>query len=105
MMKKTFSYILLLMPIVSHAQTTIPNPLGSGTGISTIITRVTDFIFSLGLAIAVIVFLVGGFQYLFSFGSEQKTTQARKTLMYGAIGTIIMLVGRGITTLIASIIG
>ncbi len=104
-MKKTLFYLLLFVPFISYGVTVIPNPLGSGTGISTIITRVTDFIFSLGLATAVIVFLVGGYQYLFSFGSEQKTSQARKTLMYGVVGVIIMLVGRGITTLITSIIG
>ncbi|MEK7636115.1 MAG: hypothetical protein AAB362_00265 [Patescibacteria group bacterium] len=102
--KKTSLCLLLLAPLISYA-VTIPNPLGDGTSISMIITRVTDFLFSLGLAIAVIVFLVGGFQYLFSFGSEQKTTQARNTLMYGVVGTIIMLVGKGVTALIVSIIG
>ncbi len=107
-LRKIIFGTLALLPYAAYAQyygqNTIPNPLGAGTSISVLISNIVDFIFSLGLALAVVVFLIGGFQYLFSFGSERKVEQAHKTLWWGVVGAIIMLTGRGITAIITSII-
>lgn len=87
----------------ARAVTTIENPL-KATSLGGVIANIVDFIFQLGLAIAVIVFLVGGFQYLFSFGSEQKVESAKNTLWYGVVGVIIMLVGKSITGFIKNVL-
>jgi hypothetical protein len=93
-----------LTATIAHAQTRIPNPLGEGTGISTVIVRITDFIFNLGISLAAVIFLVGGLQYIFSFGSEDKVKDAKNTLFYGAVGLVILLVAKSITALIKDII-
>ena len=101
--------VFTLLPSAVFAQSyipvaEIPNPLGQGTSISGLINNIVDFIFNLGLALSVVVFLIGGFQYLFSFGSERKVEQAHKTLWYGVIGATVMLAGKSITNLIVSIL-
>lgn len=109
--KKITAVVLISLPLVTFAafnnvvDSEIPNPLGDGTTISRVVANITDFILTAGIAVSVIVFLIAGFQYLFSFGSEQKVGQARKTMTYGAIGALVLLLGKGITQLIISIIG
>ena len=88
----------------AYAQTSIPNPLGENATISSVIVKITDFIFNLGIAISFIVFMIGGFQYLFSGGSEDKLKNAKNTLLYGVIGVIIMLVGKSVTAFIKNLI-
>ena len=108
-MQKSFQFIfpyifLFFINITAVFAQSIQNPLGDAT-ISSVITRIVQFIFTFGLAVAVIVLAIGAFQYLFSFGSEQKVSQAHKTMWYAVIGIIIMLAGQGITSLIKSILG
>lgn len=100
--------VLLFFPaalLAVSGATTITNPLGQGTTISKAIVNITQFIFQLGTAIAAIVFIVGGFQYLFSFGSEQKIEQAKKTLWYGIIGLVVMLLAQSVAGFIKNLIG
>lgn len=100
--KATVGIIIFLPGIYTLAEG-ITNPLGDES-INSIIGKIVDFIFSLGLAISVIVLAIGAYQYLFSFGSEQKVEQAHKTLWYAVLGIIIMLVGKGLATLITNIL-
>ncbi|MEK7148845.1 MAG: hypothetical protein AAB796_00385 [Patescibacteria group bacterium] len=105
--KNTISIIAAISSVaigISALAQGIQNPLGQGSTISSVIGQIVDFIFSLGLAISVIVLAIGAYQYLFSFGSEQKVEQAHKTLWYAVLGIIIMLVGKGLATLITNIL-
>lgn len=97
-----FFFFINTIPVL--AQTTIQNPLGAGTTISSVIDRITTNIVQIGTAIAVIVFVVGAWQYLFSFGSEEKVKQAHNTMKYAVIGLIVLLVAKGLTTLITNIL-
>lgn len=94
----------MMAALPARAAVTIENPL-KAESLGGVIANIVAFIFQLGLAIAVIVFLVGGFQYLFSFGSEQKVENAKNTLWYGVVGVVIMLVGQSVTALIKNILG
>ena len=95
--------IVTFLPGIYILAQSITNPLGDSS-IKSLIGKIVDFIFTLGLAISVIVLAIGAYQYLFSFGSEQKVEQAHKTLWYAVLGIIIMLVGKGLTTLIENIL-
>src|SRR3989344_929168 len=90
--------------VVFAAPVIIENPLGQSSTISSVILNITNGIFNLATAIAAIVIGIGAFQYLFSFGSDEKIKQAKNTLWYAVIGIIITLVGKSIVLLIQSII-
>lgn len=85
------------------AQVTIKNPLGNTT-IGGVVRNLTDFILNLGIAVSSIVFIVGGFQYLFSGGSEQKVKQAKSTLMYGVIGLVALFFAKSAAIFIQNLI-
>ncbi len=50
--------------------------------------------------IAVIIVLVGGFKYMLSGGSEDKTSEARKLIVSGIIGLAIILSAWAITSFV-----
>lgn len=51
----------------------------------------------LGL-IAVIIILIGGFKWMTSGGNEEKTTAARKLLVAGVVGLVIVLASWGLAS-------
>ncbi len=75
----------------------------------------TSFIFSklipfaikyaIGLAIAltVIALIIGGYQYMTAYGSDEKHKNAQKTITYALIGLILALTAFGIVQIITSI--
>ncbi len=52
--------------------------------------------------VAVIIVLIGGFKYMLSGGSEEKTAEARKLIISGIIGLAIILSAWAITTFVLS---
>ena len=75
--------------------------LGSGGGdlrvtVANLINVVLGF---LGI-LAVIIVLIGGFQYMLSGGNEEKTAGARKMIVSGIIGLAIILSAWAITTFV-----
>lgn len=53
----------------------------------------------LGL-IAVVIILIGGFKWMTAGGNDEKATQARKLIMAGVIGLVIILAAFGIATFV-----
>lgn len=53
--------------------------------------NITDWIFFVLLAIAVLFIIVGGFMFITSGGSPEKTMSARNYLIYAAIGIVVGL--------------
>jgi hypothetical protein len=52
--------------------------------------------------VAVIIVIIGGFQYMLSGGNEEKTSAARKLMISGIIGLAIILSAWAITTFVLS---
>jgi hypothetical protein len=75
------------------------------SGILKILTKVTNWMFTGLLVLAVIVFIWAAYLYLFSGGDEEGTGKAKKFLLYGAIAIAIAMLSKGITFLVASILG
>lgn len=50
--------------------------------------------------IAVVIILIGGFKWMTAGGNEEKTGEARKLIMAGVIGLVIILAAFGIATFV-----
>lgn len=74
---------------------------------SIIFSKVIPFVikYTIGLAIAlsVIAFIIGGYQYLTAYGDQEKHKNAQKTITYAVIGLILAITAFGIVQIITSI--
>jgi len=82
----------------------LPNPLGEGATIETLLVRIIDFVVAISIPILTIVFIYAAFIMLTAGGKEDKYTQGRKILLYAVIGFAIILAGEGIVKLIEAIV-
>ncbi len=75
------------------------NPI---TGTDGVITRIAN-IFALitGIA-AVVVIIVGGFEYVRSSGDSAKVNKAKNTIMFAVIGLVIVVIARAVVALAVS---
>lgn len=78
-------------------EATKDNPLFGPTGI---ITRITQFANVVAGVIAVFVVTIGGLKYVMSSGDPQKLTSARNTILYGAIGIVVVVIAQSIVLFI-----
>jgi hypothetical protein len=85
-------------------KTCICNPIESGT-FEGIITNLIDFIFRIAIVVAPLMIIVGGALFVSAGGDLQKVEQAKKIILWTIVGFIIVLLARGISDLIETIIG
>lgn len=110
-MKKIISAIALLalvaMPSMALAQVNINDQLGTTFGLGTadledtVINVVQWVLGFLGL-IAVIMILIGGFQWITAGGNEEKVASAKKVISAAVIGLIIVLLAWAIVIFVVS---
>ncbi len=84
-------------PGVVHAQTaktsiSIPNPIGSCNDATCLISRVVKSILGVIAIIATLMFIWGGLMMLTSGGNEKQIKQAKDTLVWAAIGIVVILI-------------
>jgi hypothetical protein len=108
----TFVGALLLTKIAAAQTTTnatnsvsLTNPLNT-TSSTVVLANVLGFLVTdIVLPLAVIMVLVGAIQFMTSAGNPEKVSQAKKTLIYAAIGVVVALLATGATSIIQSILG
>jgi len=81
----------------------IDNPLGAES-FTELVNDIAGWIFMLAIPLATVMFLIGGFQFLVSGGNEEKVTQAKKTMLWAAVGLAVCLIGAGFTSLIKQLL-
>lgn len=95
---------LLLTSSFASAQTLI-DPLGGSESFTSVATNVTTFLVTdIAIPLSVIMVLVGAFQFMTGGGDPEKISQARKTILYAAVGLAIALIAGGVATLIKNLI-
>jgi type IV secretion system pilin len=117
-MKKTIKQFAILSLLILAA-TTLPNlalaadiippanpfaPIGEATKGETslreiVLTMINFFLTFLGI-VAVIMVIYAGVTYVTSAGEDEKMQSAKKTIMYAAIGLIIVLISYAIVGMI-----
>ena len=84
---------------------TIPNPLGSGgKDIPTLIDTIATWLLEIGITIAVIIVIWAAFLFMTSGGNQEKVTMARKTLWYAIIGLALLILAKGVTSIIQNLL-
>lgn len=69
-----------------------------------VLNRIIGFLFAVGIPITVIMILFGAFQMLTAGAKPEQFKKGGATLMYAVIGLIILLLSRGIISLVQQLI-
>lgn len=70
---------------------------------SRIIPFIIDWAINISMALAVIMIIVGGYQYLTSYGNDEQRQQGTRTVYYAIIGLILALTAYGIVKIVTGI--
>lgn len=86
--------LLILVPLAVLA-ITIENPLKYGT-VQDLINAIINFIFTLALWTAPIMFLLSGFYFITAAGQPEKIKTAQSVALYTFIGLLIVIAAKGL---------
>ena len=96
----SFTAALAAAPLLAWAQ-----PITTCSSFITFLERISNFGGAIVLTVAVIVFLIGAFYFLFSGGSEEAVKKGRSFIIYGAVGILVAIVAFSIPNLVRNISG
>jgi len=119
--KKILSFVLslfvmgmLIMPVVALAQDPVGGTndvlginYGTASGLGTkdirdTIARIINVALGLLGIVAVVIILIGGFEWMTAGGNEEKTGEARNRILAGIIGLAIILSAYAIATFVVN---
>jgi len=108
-MKKIFLiliFLFLILPIIVSADEPIriENPL-EAESFEVIVNNIIDFIFKIAIVVAPLMVIVGGFLFVTAGGNVQQINRARNLLIWTAVGVLIILLSKGILSIIENILG
>jgi hypothetical protein len=83
---------------------TIVNPLKANS-FTELIDRVMGYALEVATALLVLMILVSAFQLLSAAGNTEKISVAKKTIFYSVIGYVIILIAKGLTSIISDVLG
>ena len=82
----------------------IPNPLKS-CSFDDLINSVINFIFYVGLAISVLMGIIGAFYLLTSAGDPKRVQTAKSIFIYTFIGLLILILAKGLVSVVKAVLG
>ncbi|MCX6764988.1 MAG: hypothetical protein NT148_00400 [Candidatus Nealsonbacteria bacterium] len=104
---KKLLYLTLLIAIFAPAVSfavSIPNPLTT-SDFQTLINRLIDLVFTIGLALAPIAIIIAGILFMTAQGEPGKIQTAQNIIKWTFIGLIILICSKAIVSLIQTTIG
>lgn len=81
------------------------NSLPKGVADQASINKVLGLVFGITASIALLMIVIGGFRYTVAHGDPNALAQARKTMIYAAVGLIVSLTAFSIVTFVIKRIG
>jgi hypothetical protein len=95
----------LAIASIAFAQTsTLLNPLTT-TDATVVLGNVSTFLLVIAAPICGIMVVWGGFQMITARGNPEKFSEGKKTLLYAAVGFVIVIFASSVAPLIQSIFG
>ncbi len=88
-------------PTPSPTQGGIQNPL-KAQDLSQLLDNIINFLLTLAAPIAVIMMIYAGYLFITASDNEEKVKTARKTMLYVVIGIAILILSKGVVTLVGS---
>lgn len=82
---------------------TLESPIGE-TSIAAILDNVINFLLIIAAPIAIIMTIWAGFLFMTGGGNQEKVKQARQTLFYVVIGVAVLILSKGVVSLINSLL-
>ncbi|TSC58263.1 MAG: conserved membrane protein of unknown function [Candidatus Peregrinibacteria bacterium Greene0416_19] len=97
------STFVLLLPAIAYAAGsdlggTADVPLAGGTNIRPTILKILNTVLSFLALLAVIFIIVAGIRLIVSQGEDDQKDKAKKTIIYVAVGLIVVLIAKVIVT-------
>ncbi len=99
-----FSIAALMLAFPVLAIKSAPDNVNTIEDVISIINTAVNWLFTLILAIAVIMLLWAAFLWMTSAGDEEKTGNARKTLIYALVGVAIAIIAKGLVSVIEQLL-
>ena len=107
-------FILVLVPLIivswplievkAQPSGGIQDPLG-GSGFTTLIGNIIDWLADIGIGIAIIMIVYSGLLFMTAAGNEEKIAKAKKALIWSLIGLAVLITGKSWIALIKNILG
>ena len=99
--------VVFLMSGIAYAQTppTAPVLVSSYGSLNSLWCPIFNVMFWVLMAVSIIMIFWAAFLYATSEGESEKPSQARKMILYAAIGIVIALIAKGAPAIVASIFG
>jgi len=108
MNKKIFilSLLFLFLPVLALAQF-VPPVLGAvpAGGIIGIVNISLTLVWIIFVAIAVIMFVVAGIQFLTAQGDPSKIATARQSVIWGSVGIVVALIAFSVIAVLRGLVG
>ena len=91
----------------AQTQTAPPltNPLGANSSFQTVLGNISTFLLVIAAPICGIMVVWGGFQMITSRGDPEKFSEGKKTLLYAAVGFVVVIFASSVAPLIQNIFG
>lgn len=98
---------LLVLPFVAAAQINTQTNLGTTFGLGTAdlqstVIKIVQFVLGFLGLVAVIMILIGGFQWMTAGGNEEKVASAKKIISAAVIGLIVVLLAWAIVIFVVA---
>lgn len=82
-----------------------PDALPSANADQPAIANMLHLALAVAGAIAMLIIVIAGLQYILSQGDPQKTAKAKDAILYAVIGLVITMVAYGIVSLVVRAVG
>lgn len=107
---KIFFVIILVaivaQPVFAQPGTLLPNPLGDcGKAFPNFIKCITNGIFTIAIAVSVLMLLVGAFFLMTSGGSPERIKSGKDALLWAVIGLGVVIIAGGLVQVICQALG
>lgn len=98
------SFGILVLGAGSETKVEIPNPL-KVTSVSELIDRIVTYIIEIATILLPLAILYGAYLFMSAGGDTEKISQGRKTILWTVIGYGLILISKGVTMIVAEILG